>query len=187
MLSSAKSSILFAALCCLSATANAGPTPAGVPKWHAQSGIRITINGQKSGLFKPVYAHSFSYSVISPRDPASGLPTGQRQHNPIKFTKLIDEVTPMLFQSLVTNENLMSVKIEFIGLDKSVNTTITLTNANLSKFEPHAQAIIADKPLVNAVAPTFNQLEDIELVFQKIEISSANGAVTASDDWEVRN
>jgi hypothetical protein len=31
---------------------------------------------------------------ISPRDSASGLPTGKRQHKPFVFTKVIDKSTP---------------------------------------------------------------------------------------------
>ena len=34
--------------------------------------------------------------IVSPRDPASGLPTGKRQHNDIVITKPIDKASPQL-------------------------------------------------------------------------------------------
>jgi len=56
---------------------------------------------------------------VSPRDPASGLPTGKRQHKPISFLKEWGAATPQLFQALVTNENLKTVKFEFLQVDKT--------------------------------------------------------------------
>jgi hypothetical protein len=36
--------------------------------------------------------------IVSPRDSASGLPTGKRQHKPIVITKELDKSSPLLFQ-----------------------------------------------------------------------------------------
>jgi type VI protein secretion system component Hcp len=44
-------------------------------------------------------------SSVAPRDAASGLPTGKRQHKPISITKELDKSTPLLMQALCTNEN----------------------------------------------------------------------------------
>ena len=35
--------------------------------------------------------------AVSPRDPQSGLPTGQRMHKPFVITKEIDKATPLLY------------------------------------------------------------------------------------------
>lgn len=164
--------------------ANAAAT-ANVPKWNAYSGVKISITTTQKTL-PDIYAHGFSYSLVSPRDPATGQATGKRQHSPIKFTKLINNVSPLLFQALVNNENLTSVVIQFIGIDRSTGATITLSNAHISRFEPHTQAIISDKPFADGVAPLFNQLEDIEIVFQSIKITSPNGN-EGEDDWGIGN
>ena len=37
-------------------------------------------------------------SAASPRDPASGLPTGKRMHKPFVITKELDKATPLLYQ-----------------------------------------------------------------------------------------
>ena len=38
--------------------------------------------------------------IVSPRDPASGLPTGKRMHKPITITKEIDKSSPLLSTKL---------------------------------------------------------------------------------------
>jgi hypothetical protein len=35
--------------------------------------------------------------IVSPRDSASGLPTGKRQHKPLTITKELDRSSPLLF------------------------------------------------------------------------------------------
>ncbi|HNC96714.1 MAG TPA: type VI secretion system tube protein Hcp, partial [Myxococcota bacterium] len=52
----------------------------------------LTLKGQKSGEVKgsvtqkgregKIGVIAVSHSIVSPRDPQSGLPTGQRQHKP---------------------------------------------------------------------------------------------------------
>jgi hypothetical protein len=38
----------------------------------------------------------FNQAIVSPRDAASGLPTGKRQHKPVVFTKEYDKSSPKL-------------------------------------------------------------------------------------------
>ena len=57
----------------------------------------VAIEGTKQGKFKgdnrskahkdQITGLAFDYEVISPRDLASGLPTGKRQHKPVTITK----------------------------------------------------------------------------------------------------
>ena len=47
-----------------------------------------------------------SHEVISPRDAASGLPTGKRQHAPFVITKEVDQASPALYnRSSTTNDS----------------------------------------------------------------------------------
>ena len=50
----------------------------------------IAITGAKPGQFAgaPYSVVGFSHEIISPRDPASGLPTGKRQHKPFNVVTL---------------------------------------------------------------------------------------------------
>ena len=46
----------------------------------------------------------FSHEIVSPRDAASGLPTGKRQHSPIRFVIRQSQATPLLLRSQSRNE-----------------------------------------------------------------------------------
>lgn len=54
---------------------------------------------------------ALSYSIVSPRDAASGLPTGKRTHRPLAVSKGLDKSSPQLF-SLVIPEAGASVSIQ---------------------------------------------------------------------------
>jgi type VI secretion system secreted protein Hcp len=59
-----------------------------------------------------IEVHGFSHEVVSPRDAASGLPSGKRQHKPLVLTKPIDKSSPFLSRAL--NEKL---KLTTLQLD----------------------------------------------------------------------
>jgi len=87
---------------------------------HCPSGI-CTVTGLAAGTYqvqvcdeKGVAVRSsvaLSHSVTSPRDAASGLATGKRQHKPMTITKELDKSSPQLF-SLVVTEAGSSVTIQ---------------------------------------------------------------------------
>jgi type VI secretion system secreted protein Hcp len=112
----------------------------------------------------------FDYSVISPRDAATGQATGQRQHKPIVITKRVDKTTPLFFQALVTNEILSHVTFSFT-LDGGAETyRIKLTNAS----------VISDHEY-DAGKATGRTLEQVQFTFQTIELDSLDGQTSAID------
>jgi type VI secretion system secreted protein Hcp len=135
-----------------------------------------TRKGQGDGL----RGFGLSYSVLSPRDAASGLPTGRRQHGPVTFLKPWGAGSVQLFQVLYTNEVLTSVLFEFVettrdGVER-VTDTIRLANATvtgLRRYVDRAQPAGADSP----------PADEVELVFQRIELEHGAERITASDDW----
>lgn len=160
---------------------NAGAATAGVVH------ISMTVKGQKQGLFKGdnpaakgganlINVFGYQYSVISPRDPASGLPTGQRQHHPVVITHELDAASPQFFTAIATNENLVTVVINFFKSQTNGTEVnfyrVTLTNANISEFRQHTSG--------NSV------LEDISFTFQKIQQADLVAGTAASDDWSSR-
>jgi type VI secretion system secreted protein Hcp len=133
------------------------------------AGMNISVTGQKQGPFSkgsaiPVLA--VSHEIISPRDPASGLPTGKRQHMPISVTMQWGATTPKFINALVTNENLTSVLIGLLRGGKQV-ATIKLTNASVSHFVQTDQNV------------------QFDMTYQKITWTWVAGGITAMDDWEV--
>ena len=157
------------------------------------------IVGQKSGHIdgsitqkgreKKIGVIAVSHSIESPRDPQSGLPTGQRMHKPFVITKELDMATPLLYNMLCTNENLSKVTIYFytpqikagVGVGTEVqHYTVELVNANIASID-FTMANIRDPDLVK-----FAEYEEIALTYQKITWTWNDGGKTAQDDWEAR-
>jgi type VI secretion system secreted protein Hcp len=152
----------------------AGPAgPQGVPGRDGRDGrdatgssgdadgisATITATGQKSGKFADGLAIiAVSHEIVSPRDAASGLPTGRRVHKPITIRMAWGSSSPLFVNALVTNENLTKVEIAFGG------GTITLTNANVSDYQLHGSTV------------------SLSFTYQKIEWVA--GTTVVEDDWE---
>jgi len=124
----------------------------------------VTVTGQKQGAFSqtPIAVTAVSHEIVSPRDPASGLPTGKRQHKPITITKEVDASSPLFLNALVENENLPTVVITLTSGGST--ETITLTNASISQYDLHGSN------------------ETWQFTYQKIEWTVGN--TVAQDDWE---
>jgi type VI secretion system secreted protein Hcp len=125
----------------------------------------LTVTDQQQGTFGPIDVTGLSHEIISPRDPASGLPTGKRQHQPITITKQMDKTTPLLLNDLTNNANLTSVLIGLLKDGKPV-ATIQLTNASVQHYVTHGMT------------------ELWSFTYQKITWTWLDGGITASDDWE---
>jgi type VI secretion system secreted protein Hcp len=120
----------------------------------------VMATGAKQGPFSntPINVTAVSHEIVSPRDPASGLPTGKRQH----------ASTPLFLNALVNNETLTSVLIGLLR-NGSQAATIKLTNASVSNYVQHGGYVT------------------ISFTYQKIEWTWVDGGITASDDWEAPN
>lgn len=75
---------------------------------------------------------SFDQEIVSPRDAASGLPTGKRMHKPFVITKELDKSSPVLVRESPTKQStgkVSMVDFHFRGKTKSlpvVNGQFTL-------------------------------------------------------------
>jgi type VI secretion system secreted protein Hcp len=97
-------------------------------KGQTQGDIKgsVTQKGREDSIMVIAYSHE----VVSPRDAASGLPTGKRQHKPLVITKELDKSTPLLYQCLVTNENIPTWKLEFGRLRRRVRRNSTTRSSS---------------------------------------------------------
>jgi type VI secretion system secreted protein Hcp len=158
--------------------------------------------GQKSGQIKgsvhqkgredSVQVIGYSHEIVSPRDPHSGLPTGQRMHKPLVITKQLDKSTPILYNVMCTNENLSSVTIKFwsaqVKSGTAVNTsvqhyTIKLTNASIAQILAYS-ADDSHTETTKAGEKSGEDVEKISFSYQKIEWTWTDGGISAQDDWE---
>ena len=181
------------------------PTPATLSTEDAlrllasASSFDVTIEGTKQGKFKGeagrggdrIAGLAFHYDVKSPRDMASGMQSGKRQHGAITFTKALDSSSPQIFQALVGNEILKSVTFDFRGVNPSgeefVFYQIVLSNATISELEQYTGtgvgAAVAAKHTSGGDVPV---LEDVSVTFQRIEVQSQVGKTMAADDWRAK-
>jgi len=143
----------------------------------------------QKGREKTIPVIACSHSIVSPRDPQSGLPTGQRLHKPFVVTTELGPDTPLLYNVLCTNENATSVTIKFwtpqvkaaSGVGSEVqHYTIKLTNANIASMD-FRMANIRHADLVK-----FAEYLETAMTYQKIEWTWVPDGKMAADDWEAR-
>jgi len=157
----------------------------------------LKLKGQKQGDIKgsvtqkgredSIMVIALSHEIISPRDPASGLPTGKRMHKPLVITKELDKASPLLYNALVNNENISDWELKFwtpqIKAQMGVGTevqhfTIKLLNANIASI--HFKMANNKHPELMK----FAEYEEIAFTYQKITWTWMDGGISAEDDWE---
>ena len=159
----------------------------------------LILKGQKSGAIKgsvtvkglegAIQVDSIFHEILSPRDAASGLPTGQRQHKPFVVNVPVDKAWALLYSVMVTNENLTTVQLRVLAPSTNASgagtgalasqRVVTLTNANIADIKEYTVDGTNGKP-------AHNELQ-ISFTYQKIEWTWTDGGITAYDDWEARN
>ena len=155
------------------------------------SAIVVSVRGTRQGQFKAESrrkafkdhfdAIALDYELTVPIDAATGQRSGQRLHHPLSVTKEWSAATPQFFQALVTNEVLQTVEIDCLEIDKggreSVVHKVTLTNAAVAAIRQRGgSAARGDDGRPRAA------METVAFAFEKIEHSTADGTVIASDD-----
>ncbi|HKV05378.1 MAG TPA: type VI secretion system tube protein TssD [Candidatus Acidoferrales bacterium] len=151
----------------------------------------VTIRGVKQGIFggqsagkqrtNEIRGSQFSLQLTAPRDNATGQASGRRQYAPVSFTKQWDASSPQIFQAAATGETLSLVQFDFVrtALDgrENVYETIKLTDAIISSVKDYI-----GYPQHGEQSDT-HELEEVEITFQKIEVTYNDGKSTFMDDW----
>ena len=157
----------------------------------------LKLKGQKQGEIKgsvtqkgregKIMVIAVSHEIVSPRDAASGLPTGKRMHKPLVITKELDKASPLLLQMLTHNENIPEFELQFwtpqvkatggAGMEVQ-HYTIKLTNANIASI---SFRMLNNK---NPELTRYTEYEEIAFTYQKIEWLWNDGGIMAMDDWE---
>ena len=142
----------------------AGPQGPAAPDPSATTDV-LSVHGQIQGDFvgpsgPSIPLTAISHEVISPRDPASGLPTRQAAAQAARDHELF-------LNALVSNENLTTVLIGLLRPGSATPyMTIKLTNAGIASRAQQGGS------------------EMIACVYQKIEWTWVDGGIAAQDDWE---
>ena len=157
----------------------------------------LKLKGQKQGEIKgsvtqkgrenKIMVIAVNHEIVSPRDAASGLPTGKRMHKPFVITKELDKSSPLLYNVLVNNENISEWELQFWtpqikstsgGGTEVQHYKVQLTNANIAS--------------IHFVMPNYKhpdlmkyaEYEEVSFTYQKIMWTWNDGGIVAEDDWE---
>jgi type VI secretion system secreted protein Hcp len=130
-----------------------------------------------------IVAYSFGHNITSPRDPASGLPTGKRQHSPLKILKEIDQSSPLLYKALCLNQTLTKVKLKFYRINNQTGQeelyfTIELMNATIASITPSFPTAFLSQN------DSYRHMETVAFCYQKITWTWVDGGIEHYDDWE---
>jgi type VI secretion system secreted protein Hcp len=159
----------------------------------------MSVKGKKQGQFKgeatqsnrkdmwmPVL--SFQMGVLSPRDAATGQPSGKRQYKPVTIIKEWGAASPQGLAACATNEDLSDVVIEFSKANPTgaeyVYQTVHLTDAIIVEVERFTRAQDGTLLLAPGRADTL-ELESWSFTFRKIELDDKDGMTSFLDDWTV--
>jgi type VI secretion system secreted protein Hcp len=156
----------------------------------------LKLKGQKQGDIKgsatqkgregKIMVIAVNHEITSPRDAATGQATGKRTHKPFTITKEVDKSSPLLYQLLVTNENISEWELQFwtpalkagSGVGAEVqHYSVQLTNARVASIHLH---MLNNK---NPDLMKYAEYEEVSFTYQKITWIWTDGNVTVSDDW----
>lgn len=157
----------------------------------------LKLSGKKQGQIKgsvtqkgrenTIMVIAVSHEILSPRDAASGIATGKRMHKPFVITKELDKSSPLLYNVLVSNENLTEFVLDFWRPNAASATggagvevqhySVKLTNARISDIK---FTMLNNK---NPELTRYAEYEEVSFVYEKIEWTWKDGGITAMDDW----
>jgi type VI secretion system secreted protein Hcp len=137
----------------------------------------VTQKGREGSILVTQVFHS----LVGPRDPVTGRPTGKRMHKPFIVTKDLDRSTPLLLSILSHNENIPRWELQFyrsiaIGVERPI-FTVQLTNANISSIQFHMLNVR------NPVQARVPEQEEVAFTYQKVVWTWNDGGISAEDDW----
>ena len=134
------------------------------------------------GRENTIECSSFSYSISTPRESATGALTGRRQHRPVKIIKRIDKSDPLLFKALALEEPVTEAVFRHYrpgaaGGAEEQFLTITLAGGFVSGYRLLSEDAVMGGP---SAPPT---MSEVEFVFQDFTITYESTGATHTDTW----
>lgn len=128
-----------------------------------------------------ILVQEIEHRVVTPTDPQSGQPAGQRVHKPFTFTCALNKSVPLLYQALTSGEMLPTVEVKWYrtsvdGKQEHFFTTKLedATVVDINTVMPHAQ---------NPDNASYTQLIKVSMAYRKVTWSHDVANTEASDDW----
>ncbi|HNW54098.1 MAG TPA: type VI secretion system tube protein TssD [Bacteroidales bacterium] len=156
----------------------------------------LKLKGQKQGEIKgsvtqkgregKIMVIAASHQVMIPHDEATGMSTGRRMHKPFVITKELDKSSPLLYNMLVNNENIVEWELQFWtpnlrssagGGTEKQHYTVKLVNARIVDI---SFRMLNNK---NPELTRYAEYEEVAFNYEKISWLWVDGGIMAQDDW----
>lgn len=159
----------------------------GKMKFKTQGEVKFSCT--QKGRENMLEIVAFNHQIKSPRDAASGLASGKRQHMPMMITAPYDAGLPILYAALCTNETLLNAEFWFFSptvigergssTGNEVKTfMIQLENGHLSDIQ------LRTPNNKNPELMRYETYAEVSMTYQKITWTWIKNGVSAHDDWE---
>ena len=125
--------------------------------------------------------YGVDHTVEIPVDTHTGLPTGQRIHDPYKVTKHKDNASPKLFKALCKGEH-VDVEVDFFRIkdtgEEENYYTVKMTDAVIVAMEEFTPLtfLAENKP--------YHDMEEVSFTYSKITWTYNDGNIEYADDWK---
>ncbi|MCY1395073.1 Major exported protein [compost metagenome] len=137
-------------------------------------------NEWQAGHEDEIMVQAVRHSVITPRDPQSGNPTGTRIHQPFSFTCTLNKAVPLMYNALVTGELLTKVELRWYRTQTSEQVHFFTTRLE----EALLVDVNCDMPhCKDAAFRDFTQLVEVKMTYRKIIWEHVVAGTSGSDDW----
>jgi type VI secretion system secreted protein Hcp len=135
-----------------------------------------------TGREKSVEIFEFEHEVRIPTDPDTGKLTGTRKHEAIRILKAIDASSPYLYKAACEGQTFNEVIIRWYQIDDAG------AEAEYFTHQLEGVKVCSVRPIMHNVKDSskerFQHLEEVQLRYQKITWTYANGNLQASDSWK---
>jgi type VI secretion system secreted protein Hcp len=126
---------------------------------------------------------AFTHNIMVPRNTTTGQPTGQRTHNPLIVTKMIDKSSPLLYNALTTGETLTKVELKWYRTSYAGKPehyyTMVLEDAVITDME--ATMAAQEEAGTAQVVP----VEKVSFSYRKVSWRHETASTSGEDDWRV--
>jgi len=135
----------------------------------------------QSGREGMLLIFNVEHNVEIPRDPHTGLPTGQRIHHPLCVTKEIDKASPLLYQACTSGERFREVKLDYYRInDKGQEEhyfTVKLQKAIIVSMKSYKPMTFLEenKP--------YKDMEEVQFTYEKIIWTYEADGIESEDSW----
>lgn len=167
-------------------------------------GMAINEKGLPGKPRKQTQVSAYRTQITTPRDEASGLPTGKRQHKPFQLVVPGSGDVPELIQAFLTGSSVDMVTVITYGADGQPTGAVRLLGAQVVSMTetrrayviPHvletsgrffeSDGSVVENPLYQESLSDTGMDCLFELTYQKIQWVYSDGGVTHEDTWDAQ-